>query len=156
MLVSVTSGSCGRSVVRWLMVVMVVMVLMGMMLPRLWAAIPNSGPNAYTQKDYVQDLLGWLRKHMVQAYDEAGHTNPKWDALAKQRLELYARGVIDKLVDGPYKLERGELKERDALTERLIRLGCDDPLVLHCHAMLLHRQGRTMQARREAPGRGRP
>ena len=48
----------------------------------VYAAIPNSdNPDAYTEKQYRQDLLAYNKRTMSEAYLQVGDRDPKWDDL---------------------------------------------------------------------------
>jgi hypothetical protein len=99
--------------------------------PTAVAVIPNSdNPDAYTEKQFRQELLEYNRKTMSEAYLKAGKRDPKWDGLAVELLdaqaEVFANGGADARSRVPVTSSRERILELTAMTADL---GCTDPLV---------------------------
>jgi hypothetical protein len=75
------------------------------------------------------DRLAWNLKTLVEPYEKAGHTDPKWDRAAKQALTEFAR-------------LRSQLLETNELYWQIIatncdlaaEAGCDDPMIAYLRA----------------------
>ena len=52
-------------------------------------------PKAYTEHDYRQQLLEFNHRTIVDAYQQVGHHDPKWDDAAKKFLEAMAVELSD-------------------------------------------------------------
>ena len=127
-----------------------------------------SDSNLPTQRDFDEHRLQWRRSRLVLAYDQHGHRDPKWDAAARTYLELAAqqtdaspeafvdkgtRRIIVPRSAGPLKaappgqsIPPAAADELLFVGDRLIDLGCDDPLVSFAHALDLWRSGQFSQA----------
>jgi hypothetical protein len=83
----------------------------------------DSAPIPVTDEARHQ-ILEWNLKTLVQAYEEAGHTNAVWDQPAKTALNAYAclRARMDS-TNGPWK----KIVFRNAV--QACQAGCNDPLV---------------------------
>lgn len=55
------------------------------------AAAPVASHPALSLEQAREQRLAWNLKTLVEAYDKAGHTNPKWDEPAKRALTEFAR-----------------------------------------------------------------
>lgn len=76
---------------------------------------------ALSPKAARQQRLEWNLTTLVKAYEQAGHTNPKWDEAAKSALTEFARsrsGIPD--------AQSGVISSNVASA---IQAGCDDPMV---------------------------
>jgi len=72
--------------------------------------------------------LAWQRRTLVDAYEQVGTKDPRWDAPARAALESAARffcGEVDPLP---------EASEVHALVRKAIDAGCGDPLMLYLDA----------------------
>lgn len=81
---------------------------------------PGKPAKAGMSSGVIQKTLDWNLKTLVDAYENAGHTNPKWDAMAKSCLEEFARARV------------GTSKNQAAITDNAnlaIQAGCDDPMI---------------------------
>ena len=68
-----------------------------------------------------QQVLDWNLITTVKAYEQAGHTSPKWDEAAKRALTEYARFKS--------KAPGADTEMVSINVEAAIQAGCDDPLV---------------------------
>lgn len=69
----------------------------------------------------MQKRLEWNLATLVKAYEQAGHTNRKWDKAAKQALTEFARTRA--------KIPGADSKVIATNVAEAIRAGCDDPMV---------------------------
>jgi hypothetical protein len=76
----------------------------------------------------LQRELEWSRTTALAAYDNGGHTNPEWDAAAREAIVLQVRPRFD-----PNRSSKDDARISAAI-EKAIDLGCDDPFVLYIHA----------------------
>ncbi|MDB5324353.1 MAG: hypothetical protein JWN40_5984 [Phycisphaerales bacterium] len=84
---------------------------------------------ATAYENSIRQELEWNRTTALTAYDQGGHTNPKWDAAAREALVLQTRPRID-LNRSP----RDDARIAAAL-QKAIDLGCDDPFLLYLRAL---------------------
>ncbi len=71
--------------------------------------------------------LAWYRKHMVEAYKEFGHRDPKWDKKAIEGIDRLARALAK---DPTYDSNVGY--GIVGLLDSAINAGCTDPMVNWC------------------------
>jgi hypothetical protein len=71
----------------------------------------------------------WNRADALAAYDGGGHTNPKWDAAAREALTLHVRPRVD-----PNRSPKDDGRILEAL-RKAVELGCDDAFVLYAYAV---------------------
>ncbi len=110
-------------------------VLAVVVLPMFWAspspaAIPNSGPEAFTEKQFRRAFQAYNLRTMSEAYEQVGERDPKWDALALEYLQgqavlftNYKAGATDRV---PVDTSKDRMNELALL---LVELECTDPLV---------------------------
>ncbi len=94
-----------------------------------YAALFPAEKDIHLHKDYLKKRAAWHRRMQVEAYNRHGTKNPKWDAQAREFLAHIAERF------------EGNLSPdlRDSLYQQssaVIRMGCDDPLVVYCHGSL--------------------
>jgi hypothetical protein len=80
------------------------------------------------QEQRLRDTLAWNRRTLAGAYEAVGKKDPRWDADARAALEAAARyfsRTPEPLVE-PLDIHRA--------TQRALRAGCDDALILCLHA----------------------
>ncbi|HSI34615.1 MAG: hypothetical protein ACAI43_15610 [Phycisphaerae bacterium] len=77
----------------------------------------------------LRDYYVWDRDTALAAYTGGGHTNPKWDAAAREAIVLHVRPRRDPNIS-PHDVGRIV-----AAMKKAIDLGCDDPLVRMWHAI---------------------
>jgi hypothetical protein len=104
-----------------------------------FARIPGAGdPKAYTEHDYRRAALEYNRRTTVEMYKSIGSRNPKWDSAAIAFLDAVAHHFTNSSAEPRYKIEPNSgLEEMDRLGRAARDAGCDDPLVLYCHAVIL-------------------
>ena len=76
----------------------------------------------------LQRELEWNRATTLASYDNGGHTNPKWDAAAREAIVMQVRPRFD-----PNRSSKDDQRIAAAI-QKAIDLGCDDPFVLYVHA----------------------
>jgi len=85
---------------------------------------PGKPAKAGLSTKAVQKTLDWNMKTLVNAYEKAGHTNPKWDSYAKRCLAEFARSRMEKSTNF------AEIQNNVILA---IQAGCDDPMIKYLH-----------------------
>ena len=82
-------------------------------------------PHATTAEADRQLLLAWARRTILGGYDKAGRHDPKWNTAA--------RAFIERALPWWAGLHANSVTSVDLLPDarNVIRLGCDDPLVLY-------------------------
>lgn len=96
----------------------------------------DPAPRVYTYHDFYRDVLEYHRQTLIEPYKKLGRRDPKWDAQALAYLEVVAQQFSFGSVPRLYQPE-GSLAIRPhalELGKTLIDAGCDDPVVLYCHA----------------------
>jgi hypothetical protein len=99
--------------------------------------------DASAVRRHVDQELQWHRLTLAGAYDQVGHRSPKWDAAAKDGLELTAQ------LEGDDPARPGDASDLVPVRLAAARAaGCDDPLVvfLLLHARLENEYGREAAA----------
>jgi hypothetical protein len=84
---------------------------------------------ATAYENSIRQELEWNRNTALAAYDHGGHTNPKWDAAAREAIVLQARPRVD-----PNRSPRDDARIAAAL-QKAIDLGCDDPFLHYLQAI---------------------
>lgn len=74
-------------------------------------------------------LQTWTHKTVVEAYEQVGRRDPKWDAKAKEALELVSQSWSD-----PSSLEPNAGTRIYEIAGEAIAAGCDDPMVMYARA----------------------
>lgn len=77
-----------------------------------------------SSEESKQQRLAWNLKTLVEAYQSAGYTNPKWDPNAKQALTEFARSR-SKLLDKNEPVDQIVSNNASAA----IQSGCKDPMI---------------------------
>ncbi|MCI0685388.1 MAG: hypothetical protein L0Y71_25085 [Gemmataceae bacterium] len=80
------------------------------------------------QAQRYRDMLAWNQKTLRHAYDQVGMKDPRWDAAARQALDLAAR-FFSHAVDPAVSLD-----EVHAATKNAGDAGCEDPLIYYLFA----------------------
>ena len=80
---------------------------------------PNGAP---------QSRLDWNMKTLVDAYQKAGHTNPKWDESATRALTEFARVRSQRTTSNE---AWGSIISNDC--SAAVEVGCDDPMVRYLY-----------------------
>lgn len=88
---------------------------------RMSILLRKSAATKYEQR--LRAMLEWERTASLAAYDRGGHTDPKWDAAAREGIVLHVRPRRD-----PNISPKDQARIAAAL-KRAVDLGCDDPLV---------------------------
>jgi hypothetical protein len=96
-----------------------------------------SGRHAYVEKDFQQDRQKWYRALTVDAYAQIGLKNAAWDAAVGTLLEAFCKSQGDGSTDADDLLAAGE---------PAVKMGCNDPLVLHIVAEAMWERGRAPEA----------
>ncbi|NQU09457.1 hypothetical protein HQ590_01590 [bacterium] len=99
------------------------------------AAIPVK-PGASTAQEFSLLVLRVYERTTVQAYPRVGRHDPRWDDAAREYLGHCARYAVA----APGAPTASVLREAGG---ELVANGCDDPLVLSCHAQLLEKDDAT-------------
>lgn len=112
------------------------------------AAIPNAqNPQAFTDRNYMQQMEAFYRKTILEAYRSVGNRNPAWDESVLQLLEsacvYMAWSEADYFYINP---NTTTLNQLQTLTETVARARCDDPAVLDIMGMVALLQGNTVDA----------
>src|SRR5688500_4236581 len=83
-------------------------------------------------------LLAHQRQTLPDAYKASGRKNPKWDDAAVKALDALAHHFTNAAVGVMYQVG-GALSNPELLklSQAAVDAGCDDPLVLYCHAVAL-------------------
>jgi hypothetical protein len=84
---------------------------------------------ATAYENSIRQELEWNRNTALAAYDQGGHTNPKWDAAAREAIVLQARPRVD-----PNRSPRDDARIAAAF-QKAIDLGCDDPFLQYLRAI---------------------
>ena len=122
----------------WLLAVLLLLTLV-VRGPQLLAEGIPAGPEAFTQRELRKMALAWAQRTMTGEYKRLGRQDPSWDTQALELLELTARryaGVPDAPTDA----------ELVRSAEKVMATRCDDPLVLYCVGLALHRNDRLREA----------
>lgn len=117
---------------------------------RAFGAIPGAdNPKAYTEHDYRKQLLEFNHRTIVDAYQQVGHHDPKWDDAANKFLEAMAVELSDSDAEPMYRLPtaRPSHDEIESLGRAAIAAGCDDPLVRDLFCAILEMQDKTDEMR---------
>ena len=93
------------------------------------AATPKPIQSTLSPEQAKEQRLTWNLKTLVEAYEKAGHTSPKWDEPAKRALTEFAR-------------TRSKSTESNEAWGLIISInciaavdaGCDDPMIRYLHA----------------------
>src|SRR5688572_24972832 len=100
-------------------------------------------PPRRTGHDEYAATLAFNRRTLVEAYEQAGRRDPKWDEPAKAFLESMARHFT---MYGRHEMYWPEpptsLEHQLALGRKAIDAGCDDPLVLYCYFVPLENKSK--------------
>ena len=88
----------------------------------------NQSHPVLSREEAKEQRRVWNLKTLVEAYEHAGHTNPKWDEPAKRALNEFARA-------------RSQLTESNEPWSKIIatncefavKAGCDDPMIAYLH-----------------------
>lgn len=115
------------------------------------AARPAKPRVYYTYHDWIRDALEWNQQTLAEAYKAHGKRSPKWDDQAMAYLDAIAHqfsvgggsipGFYEPPADNPY--TRAKAIPAGAA---VLAAGCDDPLVLYCHAAMLNDENRREEA----------
>lgn len=103
------------------------------------AEIPGAGDRkAFIEQDYRRAMLAFNRRTLSEAYQASGKKDPKWDAAAVTFLDAMAVRFANAGAEDWYKLP-GEKPsaELSELARAALDAGCEDPLVVYCHAVIL-------------------
>jgi len=93
----------------------------------LHAAPIPAGPDVKTSVQFKEHLSKMLRAISIDAYQEFGRRNDKWDKPAIEFLETHTFHKIHNSV-------KANAQRMLPAARKLVKLGCDDPLVLYCCA----------------------
>src|SRR4051812_777504 len=74
-------------------------------------------------KDMLRVNFLWDRQSYLDGYEKGGHTNPKWDAAAREAIVLHVRPRRDP------NLSPRDSRRIIAAMKAATDLGCDDPLI---------------------------
>ena len=96
-----------------------------------------SGRRSYVERDFLQDRQKWYRALTVDAYAKIGLKNAAWDAAVGTLLEAFSKSQGDGSIDADDFLAAGE---------PAVKMGCNDPLVLHIVAEAMWERGRAPEA----------
>lgn len=105
------------------------------------AAIPGAdNPKCYTEHTYRQQLLEFNHRTIVDAYQQVGHHDAKWDADANKFLEAITVRLSDAGAESfnmlPNPLAPAE--QLEAMGRAVLAEGCDDPLVIDMFCIVLN------------------
>jgi tetratricopeptide (TPR) repeat protein len=109
---------------------------------------PGPATKPYTYIEYSRDLLDFNRKTVVEPYQKIGKRDPKWDAKAIAYLEEIVQQWTQSPLPDFYRPHTSTHTYTVALPlgQALVDLGCDDPMVLYCHAGQLMDSGKRKEA----------
>ena len=117
---------------------------LGASAPRPAAPVVNSLPKATkatTQQQFLTETLESYRSIVSSAYASVGKKNPAWNAAATaylQKMCVYLTYYTDD--PGDFIFSPADLPASAAMVregEQLLAVGCTDPMVLYCHALVL-------------------
>jgi hypothetical protein len=91
-------------------------------------------------EDMLRAMFLWDRQSYLTAYERGGHTNPKWDAAAREAIVLHVRPRRDP------NLSPKDSRRIIAAMKAAIDLGCDDPLIRY------HYWHRKLRSEKPVPG----
>lgn len=105
------------------------------------AAAPKPIQPTLSPEQAKEQRLTWNLKTLVEAYEKAGHTNPKWDEPAKRALTEFARS-------------RSQCTESNEAWTLIIftncitatDAGCDDPMIRYLYIRFCMNQANSAQA----------
>lgn len=102
------------------------------------AVIPNSdNPDAYTEKQFRQDLLEYNKRTMSGAYLKVGNRDPRWDDLVVELLDAQAVLFVNYKAYRSDKVPVVTSKDRRYdIAKQLKELECSDPMA--GYVILLH------------------
>jgi hypothetical protein len=133
---------------RAIAIAVVMFVLLGSRVGPIQArVIPGAdNPNAYTEKQYIEDLIAFHRRSMSEAYAQVGKRDPRWDENAVKFLDAMAVRMASSAVSERHARPEPTFKQTADFAKAAIDGGCDDPLVLDLYASALAQLGRSAEA----------
>lgn len=129
--------------------IFVAVVCFGLYATNVLAKLPNADDaKAYTAATYARDVLAFNKETLAGAYVRVGTTNPEWDAAAEKFLDAmaarFAGAGVSVLTQPPGQMPNDALL---AAGKALLDDGCEDPLVMYCHAVVLLDNGQMDEGR---------
>src|SRR4051812_43303151 len=110
------------------------LLLVGSIAP---AAAPTIPQDAGRHAPRMAGKLGWNRRTLAGAYDRVGKKDARWDAPAREALELAALFFSHSLEP---QVTLGDLHRA---TQTALAAGCDDPLIQYLDARSFEKAGPT-------------
>jgi tetratricopeptide (TPR) repeat protein len=104
-------------------------------------ATPASNHPALSPEQAKEQRLAWNLKTLVEPYEKAGHTSPKWDEPAKRALTEFARsrsGSVESNEAWGWIISTNCIAAVDA--------GCDDPMIHYLYVRFSMDQTNSAQA----------
>jgi len=93
------------------------------------AATPKPIQSTLSPEQAKEQRLTWNLKTLVEAYEKAGHTSPKWDEPAKRALTEFARTRSKSTESNE---AWGLIISTNCIAA--VDAGCDDPMIRYLHA----------------------
>ena len=94
----------------------------------------DDAPNIATVHDYIAADLAFQQRTLAGEYRRIGKRDPKWDTEVEAMLDGVARRMANAGQDVWYGIEHPSPQETVEACDRIVALGCDDPLVLATRA----------------------
>ncbi len=108
-------------------------------------ASTSASSNTKGSKAMPMDRLEWNLKTLVGAYQQSGHTNPKWDEAVTGALTEFARSHC-----GLTKSNEDVSAIISNQCKTATEAGCDDPMVQYLHIRFCKSQSESEKAFAEA------
>ena len=105
------------------------------------AAGPGSSHPALSPEQAKEQRLAWNLKTLVEAYEKAGHTNPKWDEPARAALTEFARSRSQSVVSNE---AWGWIISTNCIAA--MDVGCADPMIQYLYIRFSMNQTNGAQA----------
>jgi len=97
-------------------------------------------PSSYAE-EVKQQSLAWNLKTLVESYENAGHTNAKWNDFARLALTEFARARANVL-----DTNEPSAKIISANTAAAVQAGCDDPMIRYLYIRFCMNQTNSPKA----------
>jgi hypothetical protein len=105
------------------------------------AAAPKPIQSTLSPEQAKEQRLTWNLKTLVEAYEKAGHTNPKWDEPAKRALTEFARSRSQCVESNE---AWGLIVSSNCIIA--VNAGCDDPMIRYLYVRFSMNQTNSAQA----------
>lgn len=116
------------------------------------ASQPATRPAGRTDHDQLAEIAEFDQKFVVDAYEQKGHRDPKWDAVAVKLVHSQYEASLANPAQGQYYailryVPAMAVADRAALARQVIDSGCDDAMVLFLAGNALKEAGDSLSAK---------